>query len=175
MKKSFFIVAVTMLTFISCKNATTTDTGTTSNPQDKNLENNNMVYKAIETGDMKPVDSLFANDVVDHQGPGGKDISGKNNVMTMLGDIHNHVKDLKLDVITSAANGDYIFSLVHVTGTPSDSSMGMPGTKIDEREVDVVKLKDGKAAEHWGFADDAEVSKRMMEMQSKMSEMGKKK
>ncbi|MGN6530155.1 MAG: ester cyclase, partial [Ginsengibacter sp.] len=87
----------------------------------------------------------------------------------MLGDMHNHIKDLKMDLITSAGNGDYVFSLVHISGTPTDSSMGMPGKSFDVKGVDVVKFKDNKITEHWGFTEDSEMAKEMMEMQSKMS------
>ncbi len=167
MKKIFFSSAISILLFISCKDSTSTTTETSQN--DAKLANNLKVYTAIETGDMAPVDSLFADDAVDHDGPMGKDLNGKDSILKMLGDIHNHIRDLKLDVISSAINGDYIFTLVHVSGTPTDSSMGMPGKPFDTKGVDVVKLKDNKMAEHWGFQDDAQVSKEMMEMQSKMS------
>jgi predicted SnoaL-like aldol condensation-catalyzing enzyme len=175
MKKILFMATVAMLSLVACKNSSTTDSGTTANSHDKILEDDAMIYKAIETGDMSSVDTLFTADVVDHDGPGAKDVVGKDSVLHMLSDIHNHIKDLKFDIIASAVNGDYLFTLVHVTGTPADSSMGTSATPIDEKGVDVVKLKDGKAAEHWGFSDDIAVSKRMMEMRSKMTGTEKKK
>jgi predicted ester cyclase len=89
----------------------------------------------------------------------------------MLADMHNHVKDLKFDIIADAANGDYIFALVHISGTTNEAWMGMPaGTKMDEKGVDVVKIKDGKMVEHWGFVDANEMMKHMkaMQMDNKM-------
>ena len=48
------------------------------------------------------------------------------------------------------------------TATPS---MGFPAsTKFDSRSVDVVKLKDGKAQEHWAFMSMPDV---MMMMRGK--------
>lgn len=166
MKKIFFTPALAMLCFlISCKDSTTTST--TGNDQNaKNLENNRKVMKAIETGDSATINALIADDAVDHQGPKGMDIKGGDSIRHMLIDMHNHMKDLKLDVIADAANGDYIFSLATLKGTCTDGSMGMPaGTQMNEKTVDVVKVtKDGKMTEHWGFLDAQEVMKKQMNM-----------
>jgi len=176
MKKFLFSSSVVMFILISCNNApSSTPAATTSSQTDINMANNLKIYKAIQTGDVSAIDTLIASDAIDHDGPNGTEVKGRDSIVKMLGDMHNHVKDLKLDVITSAANDDYIFSLVHITGTSADSSMGMPGRSFDEKFVDVVKLKDNKMSDHWGFTDDAQVSKEMMEMHDKMSSMDKKK
>lgn len=174
MKKFLFSSSVVMFILISCSNApSSTPAGTTSSQTDINMANNLKIYKAIQTGDMSAIDTLIASDAIDNDGPNGTEVKGRDSIVKMLGDMHNHIKDLKFDVITSAANDDYVFSLVHVTGTSADSSMGMPGKSFDEKLVDVVKLKDNKFYEHWGFTDDVQVSKEMMEMRDKMNSMDK--
>lgn len=164
MKKILFAAAVGMLCFLtSCKDSGTTST--TDNQNEKNLANNRKAIKAIETGDAATIDSLIASDAIDHQGPNGMVIKGSDSVRHMLADMHNHVKDLKIDIIADAANGDYIFVLSHFTGSVNDSFMGMPaGATIDEKDVDVIKIKDGKMIEHWGFVDANEMMKHMKEM-----------
>ena len=167
MKKIIFSAAISMLAF-SCNNPATTATGNNQSQVEKNLANNRKVYTAIETGDVTPIDSIIATDAVDHDGPMGTDVKGKDSILHMLGDIHNHVKNIKLDVISSAAEGDYIFTLVHVTGK-IDSANGMSGRDLDEKGVDVIKINsDNKMVDHWGFTEDQQVSKEMMEMQNKM-------
>src|SRR6266496_1644681 len=169
MKKFLFTAAAGMLCFfISCTDTgTTTNTGTSQN--EKNLESNRKVFKAIETGDVSTLDSLIASDAVDHQGPNGKDINGGDSVKHMLADVHNHAKDLKFDIIADATNGDYIFTMSEMTGTTTDSSWGMPaGTKMDSKGVDVVKVKDGKMVEHWGFLDAKAMMKNMSMPMDKM-------
>jgi len=154
-----------MFFFISCNDSATTSTATTENSQtEANLASNRRVLKAIETGDPGPIDSLIADDAVDHQGPTG-DIKGGDSIKHMLKDMHNHIKDLKIDVIADAANGDYIFWFSKLSGTTIDAWMGMPaGMKMDDKGVDVVKIKDGKMVEHWGFVDANEMMKHMKEM-----------
>jgi predicted ester cyclase len=170
MKKILF--AATVL-FMSCNNSGTT-TSTTSET-DKNLESNRKVYRAIEAGDAAVLDSFIAKDAVDHQGPNGMEIKGDDSVKHMLADMHNHVNNLKMEMISSAANGDYVFTLANFSGTVKDAFMGMPaGAAINERGVDLVKIKDGKMVEHWGFVDAAAMMKSMQQMggDHKMGDMG---
>lgn len=177
MKKLILSSAILALLF-SCNNpSSTTDTNSDAHmQQEKNIANNKKVYTAIETGNTSPIDSLVADDIVDHDGPRGTEIKGKDTILHMLADIHNHFKNMKFDVISSAANDDYVFTLVHMTGTTADSSMGMPGQNIDETEVDVVKFnKDNKAVEHWGFMEIGQVEKERMQMQGNMGSQGQSK
>ena len=166
MKKLLCVTGVSMLFYLmSCTDSAKpiADTGGTSKA-DEYLAKNRIVYKAIETGDAAALDSLIASNAVDHQGPNGVDIKGNDSVKHMLADIHNHLKDAKFEVLESATNGDYIFTLARVSGTTADSTWGMPpGTKMDEKGVDIVKIKDGKMVEHWGYVDAAKMMKRMNE------------
>lgn len=167
MKK--FLFSAAMLAFaISCNNPSTQTTNSTAqSPEQINIANGEKVYQAIESGNTSPIDSLIAPDIVDHDAPNGMEVKGKDSVLNMLANIHNHLNNIKFDVIKSAANGDYVFSMVHVTGTSADSAMGMPGQPIDERGVDVIKLNsDHQITEHWGFTEDQQVHK-MMEMAGK--------
>lgn len=174
MKKLFFAAAAIMLCFfMSCKDSGTSSTTSSSNStNDSNLEKNRRVMKAIETGDSATIRSLIADDAVDHQGGPQGEIKGVDNITHWLTDMHNHMKDLKLETIADAANGDYVFTLGTFKGTCTDGSMGMPaGTVMNEKTVDVVKVKDGKMVEHWGFLDAAEMMKNMPPMGGHMDKM----
>jgi predicted ester cyclase len=165
MKKNLALAVTGFLClFISCK-----DSGATSmtDVNQKNLDINAKIIKAIETGDATTINSLIADDVVDHMGPNGKEIKGGDNLKPMLIDMHNHIKDMKFEVITASANTDYVFTLSKISGTAIDSSMGMPaGTVMNENVVDLVKIKDGKITEHWGYVDPAAMMKHMKESSS---------
>lgn len=165
MNKILFTAAITiMCLFLSCKDTTSTSS-TNTDQNAKNLESNLKVLKAIETGDSATINMYVTSDAVDHSGPNGMEIKGPDAVRHMLVDMHNHMKDLKLEKIADAANGDYIFSLSRFSGTCTDGTMGMPaGTKMDEKGVDVIKVKEGKMVEHWSFTDPAAMMKHMQEM-----------
>lgn len=154
------VVCFTILT--ACNNsgtsipASSNNTDSSGSVEEQNLAKNRSVYKAIETGDSATIRDLIAADAIDHQGPNGTEIKGGDNITHMLADIHNHMKGLSFDIISDAAKGDYIFAMVQMKGEATDNMFGMkPGTKMDSKSVDVIKIKDGKMVEHWGFVDPA--------------------
>jgi predicted SnoaL-like aldol condensation-catalyzing enzyme len=160
MKKLTFAAIIAMVCFISCQEKSTT----TTNNAERNTERNNAVYRAMETGDVSKLDSFIDKDIVDHE---HGEIKGRDALMKMFGEMHTHMSGLKFDLITDAtsANGEYHFAWFKMKGTCTDGSMGMPaGTKMDMTGVDLVRIKDDKAVEHWGFADPNEMMKHMKEM-----------
>jgi predicted SnoaL-like aldol condensation-catalyzing enzyme len=169
MKKILFAASTVVMCFlISCK-----DAGSDSNSQnEKNLANNKEIYKAIETGDVSKIKDYIDKDAVDHSGPGGQEMKGGDSIVAMLGSIHNSFTDLKLEVIADATNGDYVFTLVRLTGTTTAKpGIGMPpNKKMDSKSVDVVKIKDGRATDHWEFDDPKEIME-MMQMEKGMPPM----
>lgn len=174
MKKFLFAAATGLFLFaISCKDTTTSSTNST---EEKNSARNKEVYRAIETGDVSKLDSFIDKNIVDHSEMG--DIHGLDSLKKMFVEMHNKFSGLKMEPIAQAtsADGEYHFAWFKMTGTCTDSSMGMPaGTKMDMNGVDVVKIKNDKAVEHWGFADPKDMMKMMggnhkmnMKMDNKM-------
>ena len=160
MKKLFFILIISIY-FISCTDTSTTSSTNATNKDsqaDINRVHSKEVYQAMETGDVSKLDSFIDKDIIDHEG----NMRGLDTLKKMFASMHNSIKDLKVETIANATGDDYNFALVRMTGTTTDASMGMPaGTKIDRTFVDVVKMKDGKATEHWGYVDQNEMMKMM--------------
>lgn len=151
MKKSAFAApAIFCLFLIACND--NNDSG-----NDKNLSASRDIYKGIESGDTTKLSSI-ASDAVDHAGPMGGEVTNGDSIKGMLSQIHNHIKDLKIDIINDAASGDYVYTWSKWTGTALDSSMGFsPNQPFNTSGVDVVKFRDGKAVEHWSFIDQKDV------------------
>jgi predicted SnoaL-like aldol condensation-catalyzing enzyme len=134
----------------------------------ENTAKNKIIYQAIETGDVSAMDTMLSKDFVDHEANMGKDIVGLDSVKKYLGSIHNYFDGLKMESISEATSEDgvYHFAMVRMTGKSKANPWGMPvGVDIDDTGVDVVKIKDGKATDHWGFTS----QKDMMEMMGGMS------
>ena len=151
--------------FVACKNAGNENNSDAANA---NAEKTKKVYHAIETGDTKGLDSIFSNDCVDHNaGPKGEDVTGAANVIAELGKIHNYFDGLKMELLEHATSTDgmYHFATVRMTGTAKENPWGMPpGMKMDNTSVDLVKMKDGKCTEHWGFMSQKDVNDMMKGM-----------
>jgi ketosteroid isomerase-like protein len=174
MKKVLFLLAA-IAVIASCNNhpdtpvAGTNETGEGAN-HEKSTENIKTVYRAIETGDVSKLDSFIAEDFVDHNGnPDGSDIKGRDSVKKMLSQIHTYFEDgLKMDFISDAlsSDGNYHYATVRMKGKAKANPWGMPvGSDVDDTSVDVVKLKDGMATEHWGFMSMGDMNEMMKMMQ----------
>lgn len=159
-----------MLFMISCE---TKDKGTDASNDhaaaaDRNAEGTKKVYHALETGDVSALDSLFTADVVDHDGgPNGEDIKGRDSVKAMIAQIHNYFDGLKMELQQHAtsADGKYHFALVRMTGKAKENPWGMPvGKDVDHTSVDVIRMDNGKCAEHWGFMSQHDVNGMMAGM-----------
>ncbi|HYC40674.1 MAG TPA: ester cyclase [Chitinophagaceae bacterium] len=156
MKRIIALAGILLFVF-ACQNR---EAGTSTSESEAINAKSRAVYKAIETGDVSGLDSIIDKDVVDHDMGG---IRGLDSVKKMLSDIHTHFDDLKFDIIAQANNGDYHFTLLTFNGTPKDNFMGMEaGRRVSMKAVDVVRIKNGKMVEHWGFTDNAEMMKMQM-------------
>ena len=172
MKKGFFALAA-MVVFFACNDGVADGTANRDDNNDhmeqasRNTEDNREIYRAIETGDVSKLDSFIAEDIVDHEGNMGKDIVGRDSVKQFISKIHTYFDGLKVESIADAtsADGQYHFAMVRMTGKAKANPWGMPvGADVDDTSIDVVKIRDGKAVEHWGFTS----QKDMMEMMGAM-------
>lgn len=168
MKKLFLISGCVILCFLmACKSPTTPNSTSTSNPNsmaETNKANIEKIHRAIETGDVSGLDSIVDKDFVDHSGPNGE-VKGIDSLKAMFTMMHTHVPDVKITSIATATDGDYIFDYNKMTGTNNSAFMGMPAnTKFDMTGVDVVKIRNGKAVEHWGYVDPNDMMKMMGNM-----------
>ena len=163
MKKLIFTAATAMVCLlISCNDSGTSGSATTG---DKDAQADNkaklgIIHNALETGDVSKLDSIIDKDIVDHGSPMG-DVKGIDSIKKWFVDFHSNTKDVKVESIATAVNGDYSFDYNKMTGTFTNPFMGMPAGPFEMTAVDVVKLKDGKAVEHWGYMDPKEMMKMM--------------
>jgi predicted SnoaL-like aldol condensation-catalyzing enzyme len=150
MKKFFFVLSTSFCCLlIACNNDQ--DSG-----NDQKLSASRDIFKGIETGDTSKLNSI-APDAIDHDGPNGEVTSG-DSIRAYLAQIHDHVKDLKVDILGDAVSGDYVYTWSKMSGTALDSAMGFPADQpFEVSGVDVVKFRDGKAVEHWGFVSQKEL------------------
>lgn len=161
MKKLFFAAAAALLCICtSCETKMDTTTDTEGSAEQRNLAAFETVNKAFETGDVRGLDSVLADDFLDHTDRG--DVKGKDSLKAMVSQMHSKFPDMKNETVHQVADGDYVYGWMRYTGT-SDGSMGMPKGPYDMQSMEVVKFNsDGKATEHWAF----------MEMQDMMEMMG---
>ncbi len=163
MKKIVLLFAAGLLCcVVSCNNENTTAESASGAKEDssaakKNLEASHVVTKAFDTGDPSMIDSVVASDFVDHTETGDKN---RDSLKAMIVAWKSASKDSKTEIIKELADDEYVFSWLRFTGT-SSGSMGMPAGPYNMTSIEVVRFKDGKAVEHWGFMEPREMMKFM--------------
>ena len=162
MKKIFFAsAAVATCFFVSCKDEKSSANDAAETYKQKNA----MIYKTIETGDTAGLKDWIASDAIDHGGaPDGSDVHSGDSIIAMLSQVHTaFLPGLKYTIINQTTDGDYLYVLAEMNGTTTGApGMGMPpNTKMDMKSVDVIKIKDGHASEHWAFASPGDMMKMM--------------
>ena len=80
----------------------------------KNLDAVHVVDKAFETGDVSGIDSVLASSFVDHTDKGDKN---GDSLKAMIKMMHATGKTMKMETIKELADDDYVFALMHYTGT----------------------------------------------------------
>jgi predicted SnoaL-like aldol condensation-catalyzing enzyme len=169
MKKFLYALCTALACIcISCNDASDNSPNTKyTTEEEKNIDASNVIMNAFQTGDVAGIDSVVADDFIDHTDRG--DMKGRDSLKAMVKWIHTNMKDMKTEKVKEVADGEYVFSWMRYTGT-SDGSMGMPNGPYDMESIEVSKYKDGKAIEHWAFMEMQDVMK-MMPQQHNMNNM----
>ena len=113
-------------------------------------------YAAMSAGgDLADLDAVVHADYLEHaDGPPGLP-SGLAGLKASMGVYREAFPDLTIAIERYLEQGDTGCAIVRMTGTNTGSFMGAPptGRSIDISGIDVVRLVDGKCAEHWGAED----------------------
>lgn len=180
MKQILSLLAISFLfVCFSCNNEKTEKTAADNmsaekkdnSMAEKNLAASHIINEAFRTGDISKIDEVVASDFVDHTDQGDKN---RDSLKVMIPMMHKEFADMKMEVVKELADNEYVFSLMRWTGT-SNGQMGMPKGPYDMKAIEVVRYKDGKAAEHWSYMEPAEVMKMMGGQQPPMKMDDKKK
>jgi len=117
-------------------------------------------------------DSFLTADVVDHSPSPGHTGNGPEEIKNEFKDLFTMYPDLHVTSKTIVSKGDMILAYINMKGTNSGDMPNMPATNrsFDIDGVDVLKVKDGKAVERWGFFDNM----KMMQQLGILDEQGNK-
>jgi predicted SnoaL-like aldol condensation-catalyzing enzyme len=158
----FLLAATAALCFVfySCENKVAS---ADNDLIQQNLKATRIVSEAFGSGDVSKIDSVVAEDYLDHTDRG--DIRGRDSLKAMIHMVHNNFKDMKADVLHELADSNYVYTWMRFTGQ-SDGAMGMPAGPYDMKALQLNKLRNGKIVEHWEFMEVAEMMKMMGQMPS---------
>ena len=122
-------------------------------------EQNKAVFEklmsALNAKDMATMESLIADDFVDNDAMPGM-APGRQGMIDMMGMFVGPFPDLNVVVEHWVAEGDLVVGVMTTKGTQTGEFMGMPasGKKFSVREMHMVRVANGKMAEHWGLSNE---------------------
>ena len=111
-------------------------------------------YDEVSAGNLSVIDELVADDIVDHDEFPGLE-PNKDGVKQFFAMFTSAFPDLRMEPHEMISEGDLASARVTITGTHQGEFMGMPpsGKRIEVEAIDIVRIRDGQAAEHWGVTD----------------------
>ncbi len=110
--------------------------------------------EAVNQGRLEVVDELCAPDFVDHEEFPGltPDREGVKQFITMF---RGAFPDLRFAIEDILLEDDKAAIRATIRGTHQGEFMGIPptGREIAVQTIDIVRIRDGQATEHWGLTD----------------------
>lgn len=121
---------------------------------DRNRELTLRFYELVNSGDVDGFMNLVAEDFVDHEEFPGLP-SDREGVRQFFALMRSAFPDLRMEPHEVVAEGDLVAVRVTMTGTHEGEFMGIPPSRrrIEVPAVDFVRIRDGRAVEHWGVTD----------------------
>jgi len=123
-----------------------------------NLELAKKTNEAFNAHDTKALMGMYADDAVFRDMTMPADMNGSKEMLKGLQGFYKAFPDLKGEYTEMIAAGDYVAMFSVMTGTNKGAMPGMglkkaTGKSISLHGAEVIRIADGKVAEHWMFAN----------------------
>ena len=111
--------------------------------------------EVINGKNLAVIDELMTPDYVEHEELPAGAAGGREAVKQFFGMLFNAFPDLQATVEDIVAEGDRVASRGTWRGTHRGEFMGIPptGKTATFAVFDIVRMRDGKATDHWGVTD----------------------
>ena len=138
-----------LLIFVSCKSGSDHELMTGN----KNVIS--AVYKIFETGDASKLEEYVHEELLEHTPDPMIVSTGIEGLKEFIRINHIAFPDLKVKVYNMTAEGDLVYVHFNFSGTNTGPIRNAKPTMrtIDIDGVDIVRIVDGKIAEHWSYWD----------------------
>lgn len=130
--------------------------------------------EVINKGNMAMIDEFLSEDFVEHEPMPPGIPEGREGCKAFFTMYREAFPDAKMTIDDMIAEGDKVVARQTWTGTNKGAFMGMPatGNQVKFDVIDIVRMKDGKAVEHWGVYDGATMMQQLHPESMKMMHEG---
>jgi steroid delta-isomerase-like uncharacterized protein len=121
------------------------------------------IYNAFNTGNTADLANVVQADVVEHSPDPNIPETGIEGLKKAIEMYRGSFPDLKMEVTSMTAEGDVVTTHYRMTGTNTGPMGEMPATNkaLDIAGVDIIKFKEGKATEHWGYYEEMKMMEQL--------------
>ncbi|CDM62223.1 MULTISPECIES: ester cyclase [Rhizobium] len=109
--------------------------------------------EVIQNGNEDEFHALMASDFVNHAAPSGMPNGPQSMWNTFQNILRPALSDMKVTIHDQIAEGDRVTTRKTISGIHSGTLMGIRATGKDVAisVIDIVRVQEGKYAEHWGL------------------------
>ena len=109
--------------------------------------------EVIERGDERAFRELMADDFVNRTAPPGAPTNADGMLYFLRAVLRPALADLRVEIHDQIAEGDRVTTRKTIYGTHRGELLGVSPTQkqVAIDVIDIVRLRDGKYAEHWGL------------------------
>jgi steroid delta-isomerase-like uncharacterized protein len=112
--------------------------------------------EVLNSHNVSGLKSFVMTDFIDHNPSPGYTGKGLDDLAAQLNEILTAIPDLRVTIDLIIAEEDKVVTYLTMSGTNSGPFGNIPPTDkpVKFNGIDIVRIKDGKAAERWGLTDD---------------------
>lgn len=161
MKNLFFTCVTISILFFGC-NSTQNNNEGHKNMAANNQKMRDFYDKVMNAHDPAMLDSFITADYIEHQ-TDPQYPNTLDGLKARFKDLFVAYPDFHAQVNFVVSHADTIVAETTITGTNSGTMMGMPPTnkQIHVDDMDVVRIVNGKAVEHWGFVEEMKMMQQL--------------
>ncbi len=114
-----------------------------------------LIEEVLNKGNMSRVDEIIAPNFVEHEELPPGFPPGREAPQLLFTMLRRAFPDFKATIQQLIAEGDKVVFYMTWTGTQKGEFMGIPptGKSISINVIDIIRITDGQAVEHWGVMD----------------------
>lgn len=115
-----------------------------------------MYEEGMNEGNLAVTDELISPECINHEAPPGVENRGPESLRLVITMLRTAFPDLHFTIEELIAEGDVVAGRLTMSGTHEGPSMVMPptGRQVQQAHMHFVRMREGKAVDHWGVTDD---------------------
>ena len=121
--------------------------------------------EVIEQGSMQSFHELVSHSVINHSAPAGAPNGPESMIYFLMQILRVGFPDVKVEILDQIAEGNKVTTRKTLHATHTGVFLGIPASnkKVAIQVMDIIRLEEGKYAEHWAISNIPEVMKQISE------------